>query len=858
MESQAPEPRRLRFIYRWILKGKLNYFPYFLDPNRSSLFLRFLVRRFHWAQISEPDLVKLRGLKGKGKIVWAIKHRSRLDFIFLHHLLSQYQLNPPTISLEVPVRAFFSIPALVKTFCARLVAKYNFREKYREQFWEEARCRFQQGEGMLAYLINPPTLTVRYLHPEQGTFYNLLKWQEESEDDILIVPLVIVFRRAPERTERGLIDIIFGPQDQPGGLRKLYNYLTLTVTEEAILETADPVNLREFIARKDQQGLTRQVLAHRLREHLTGHLEREKKVILGPRFKPRSMLMEDALQDQLLNRKLEELAGSGGKKLMEVKREAAGYLDEMAANYNQRSVDFMISILNLAFRNLFKGIEVDETSFEKIHEIVKRFQIVYVPSHKSHIDYLILSYVLYQKRFFPPHIVAGINLDFFPIGPLFRGGGAFFMRRRFKDNPVYASVFNAYLKILLREGYPIEFFIEGGRSRTGRLLLPQLGVVKYLVNAFQQLGLPDLYFVPVYIGYDQVIEQGEYLQEIKGEKEKGSALFALLRSWRLIRENYGKIYLNFGEPMSLRKYLQEDSAEHPDEEEPGYRELGFDLVSEINRLTLVTPGGLVACALLSSSRPARRDQELSRAWRCFYRWALRKQARLSQSFEEIRDWQEEALILYQTRKLIEIGYNETVDQRIINVPEEKRLSLEFYKNNLIHFFLTAGMVALVRLKIQERDQLDREYQRLKRMLRFDFVIPEGKDEQEIDSCLNYFETECRWEEDTIKHFAGLIANFLESYLIALRTILNLRPARITEPVFLDRAKKMGEQLYQLREIDRLESISQLNFQNALQWMRAEGWISLEPDYYRVNLDRLGSAQQELEWILSLLSAIRYF
>jgi len=862
MDKTASEPRRLKFIYRWILKGKINYYAYFLEPSRSSLSLRLLARRFHWAQIPEPALVKLQELKGKGKLVWAIKHRSRLDFIFLHHLLSEYQLPAPTISLEVPIWLFFSIPDLIRTFFARLVARRNFWEKYLEQFWRETEARFRQGQGMLTYLINPPRLTTRYLHPEQDPFYNLLRWQEESGEDILIVPLVIVFRRAPERTERGLLDIIFGSQDQPGGLRKLYNYLTLTLTEEAILETADPVNLREFLARKDQQGLTRQILAHRLREHLSGHLEREKKVIIGPRFKPRSMLMEEVLQDQNFNRHLEEIAGEGGRRLMEIKREAAGYLEEMAANYNQRAVDFLILVLTIGFRNLFAGIEVDENSFEKIREIAKRFQIVYVPSHKSHIDYLVLGYVLYQKRFFPPHIVAGINMNFFPIGPVFRGGGAFFMRRKFKDNKVYASVFSTYLKILLREGYPIEFFIEGGRSRTGRLLLPRLGIVKYLVNAFQQLGLPDLYFVPVYIGYDQVIEQGEYLQEIKGEKEKGSALFSLLRSWRLIREQYGKIYLNFGKPLSFRNYLEQVSAGHGDEEETGYQELGSNLVNEINRLTLVTPGGLVACALLSSARPARKDEELFIAWRCFYQWVLRKNARLSKTFESIRDWQEEALIFYQAHKLIEINYDEMIDRRIISLPEDKRLSLEFYKNNLIHFFLSAGIVALLRLnpaitRGNDREKLIPEFTRMKKMLRFDFVFPPGQDE-EIDASLDYFESEAGMDQEVLKNFAGLIANFLESYLIALRTLLSLRTARITEQNFLERAKKIGAQLYQLREIDRLESISQLNFQNALKWMRAEGWLNLEQDHYRVNPEKISQAEQELNWIRSQLSAVRYF
>jgi glycerol-3-phosphate O-acyltransferase len=454
--------------------------------------------------------------------------------------------------------------------------------------------------------------------------------------------------------------------------------------------------------------------------------------------------------------------------------------------------------------------------------------------------------------------VAGINLSFFPLGPIFRGAGAFFMRRTFKDNKIYAEVFSAYLKILLREGYPLEVFIEGGRSRTGRLLLPRMGVVKYLVKAFQELGLRDLYFVPVYIGYDQVIEQGEYLRELKGEKEKGNKLFALLRSWRLIRENYGKIYLNFGEPMSLRKYLEQAAESADDPDSPGFEELGYDLVSEINRLTLATPGGLIACALLSSGRPARRDEELKKAWRGFYSWLRHRGARMSNTFSAIRDWQEEALIFYQSKKLVEIAYDPLIDQRIVSVPAEKRLSLEFYKNNIIHFFLAPAMIALLRLRTRSRETLLVEFRRLKRMFRFDFVMPGAADEQELDAGLEYFRSEWDSNEETLKNFAGLIGNFLESYLVALHTLATLPAPFTTEKDFLERAQKVGEQMYKLREIDRLESLSRLNFQSALKWMRAEGWLKAEQDLLSLSPEAVRKADLEMAWIKSLLSSIRYF
>jgi len=852
------EIKRLKFLYRWLLKENLDYHFYLLGPEDKSFFVQLLSRRFNRARIPEDARQRLLELKEQGRIVWAVRNRSRLDFIFLNYLFYRTGLNPPVISANLPIWLFFSLSKLFKALLAYLVVRFNFLEQYAQRFWELVRARLEQGESMLVYLNNPPEVSLRYLHPERDPFYNLILWQEEEEEqNYIIVPLVIVFKKTPEREKRSIIDILFGPIDQPGALRRLYNYLTLS--EEAIIEVADPVNIRHFLKRKDSQGLSRQMLAHRLRDHLFGHLEREKKIIIGPRLKPRSQLLSEVLQDPYLNLRLEEIAQSENRDLIEIKREATEYLNEMAANYNQRMVQLLDLILTWTWKNLYEGIEVDETSFSKIRQIAKKHPVVYVPSHKSHIDYLILSYVLYHKNFFPPHIVAGINLNFFPIGPVFRGAGAFFMRRKFKGNRVYSAVFSAYLKILLKESYPIEFFIEGGRSRTGRLLLPKLGVVKYLIRGWRELGLKDLYFVPVYIGYDQVIEQGEYLREITGQKkEKGNRFLTLLRSRQLIRQRYGKIYLNFGEPISLREYLERSGELVSEEVEGGYEKLGYQLVNEINRLTVVTPGSVVACGLLSSAKPARRAQELTQTFNWLHQYLVELGVRLSGSFERHPDWQNEALDFYQSRKLIEVSEDKEGGETLVSVPEEKRFYLEFYKNNIIHFFLPPAMTALILLRDKKQKEILADYTRLKAMFKYDFVFPPSEsEEEEVRRSQRYFQNNGEKNELELKSFAGLIANFLESYLISLRTLLGIT-SPTTERDFLSRAQKVGEKLFQLREIERKEAISRLNFMGALRWFSAQKWLLEENDKIKLNSERVSEIENWLVWIISLLSGVRHF
>ena len=154
-------------------------------------------------------------------------------------------------------------------------------------------------------------------------------------------------------------------------------------------------------------------------------------------------------------------------------------------------------------------------------------EVVYVPCHRSHMDYLLLSYLLYTKGIVPPHIAAGINLNLPVIGPILRRGGAFFLRRSFRGNALYSAVFTEYVSQLVAGGYSIEYFIEGGRSRTGRLLPPKGGMVAMTVRAFLRQPTRPVLFQPVYIGYEKLLEGDSYLDELIGKpKQKESHLAA--------------------------------------------------------------------------------------------------------------------------------------------------------------------------------------------------------------------------------------------------------------------------------------------------------------------------------------------
>ena len=158
--------------------------------------------------------------------------------------------------------------------------------------------------------------------------------------------------------------------------------------------------------------------------------------------------------------------------LEKAQKRAHGYMDEIASDFSYRLIRLGESFLGWLWNKLYRGLSVNGA--EKVRQLAQEgHEIVYVPCHRSHMDYLLLSYVIYHQGMVPPHIAAGINLNFWPAGPIFRHGGAFFIRRTFKGNPLYSTVFREYLNLLFAKGYSVEFFTEGGRSRTGACCRPR-------------------------------------------------------------------------------------------------------------------------------------------------------------------------------------------------------------------------------------------------------------------------------------------------------------------------------------------------------------------------------------------------
>ena len=470
-----------------------------------------------------------------------------------------------------------------------------------------------------------------------------------------------------------------------------------------------------------------------------------------------------------------------------------------------------------------------------------------ISCHRSHIDYLLLSYVFYKNNIQLPFIAAGNNLSFFPIGPIFRRSGAFFLRRSFRGNDLYGEVFAKYMAILLQEGLPLEFFIEGGRSRTGKMVMPKYGLLSMILQAYQEKYCDNLAAVPVYIGYDRVIEEKSYLHELAGSPKVPENTAEIIKSTKILRKRYGRVYINIGEPIIMKDYLEsqeKDLVEMTLEERQSlYRKIGYETVLAINKVSVITPFALVACGLLSHDRRGISHEELSGILNEFMEYLAMCNVKFAATFANREKAITDALNIFNDTDIIskiEADEEEEELQEVVySLEDAKRLNLEYYKNNILHFFVPLCFVATSMIKNSEDTvslaKIMGDYKFLKWLLWNEFIFDERRDDvDEVNEVLAYLHArslivtserdgevwiEVRSRGDAkLKPFVGLIHNYLESAWIVIRGLVYLKRRSLTQREWLAKIRPLGDRVYRKGEVLRAEALSQANYINAIKFL----------------------------------------
>lgn len=386
-----------------------------------------------------------------------------------------------------------------------------------------------------------------------------------------------------------------------------------------------------------------------------------------------------------------------------LKRQAELYLKEIAAAHSPIVENAAACVTRLLYRRGFDDILYDPARMEELKGLAADHPLVFLPSHKSNLDHLVLRRVLWESGHRNHQTAGGVNMSFFPIGPIARRAGLFFIRRTFGDDPLYKFVLRSYFEYLIERGATLEWYMEGTRSRTGKLLCPRYGLLGYAADALEASDRPDIYLVPTSISYDHVHELDAYTAEQAGVDKQPETLTWLVGTIRALRRPNGNIHLRFGEPLSLREAMAAAPAE--EERYPALQRAAVEVCARINRITPVTPSALATAPLLAAGgRPLTRTQ-LAAALSGLAAYVRERGLPTSEPLDVLEDHEGLDRIMHglaehgavAVEPPSETGGEEETPPAY-RVPPDRRLAAGYYRNTIIHFFVApaaaeAGLAA---------------------------------------------------------------------------------------------------------------------------------------------------------------------
>jgi glycerol-3-phosphate O-acyltransferase len=514
--------------------------------------------------------------------------------------------------------------------------------------------------------------------------------RRDAVRDVLLVPTAVYWGRAPQK-ERSWLRLLFAENwELTTRLSKFGS--VLFNARNVMVEMGEPISLRSLL---DAQAAPDQ--ARRITRVLRGVLRRQRATRIGPDLSHRRTIVARVLRARAVRAVVASEAKEKHDKYRPGLLQARKYAFEIAANYSHAFVQFGEKLLGRVWNRVYDGVKFNHAGTLK--DIADGNEVVYVPCHRSHMDYLLLSYVIYHQGYAVPHIAAGINLNIPIVGRFLRKGGAFFIRRTFAGNALYTVVFMKYLAAIMARGHSIEYFIEGGRSRTGRLLHPKTGMLSMTVRSFLRDPVRPVVFVPVYFGYERIVEANTYISELSGAPKKKESWLDLVLSLRVLRERFGTVHVNVGEPIRLNDML--------DAALPSWREQRFDddtrlpavnalvgdlalrIMREINAAAAVTPINLLATALLSTQRGALPESALLRQLELYLNLLKTspygpRVTITDASPAEIVEYGESLKIL--TRLPHKLG-------DIVKMSDQSAQLIAYYRNNVLHLFALPSLVA---------------------------------------------------------------------------------------------------------------------------------------------------------------------
>lgn len=556
---------------------------------------------------------------------------------------------------------------------------------------------------------------LRYRHASEGTISpRLLRLIDACLKDpslhIHLVPVTILWGRAPDKEDSWLKLLMADDWNTPTTTKQLFNISVMG--RDTVVQFGQPKSLQMLIDHARQDNPMAVSPAHfggYIDQRVKGYLDKQKTSIVGPDLSDKRNIAGQILASPTVQAAIEREATQSNKPIASIKKQAAGYIDEITSDYSHSVVRFFDHFLTWLWTRLYDGVEVHH--FERVRAVAPDHQIIYAPCHRSHIDYLLLSYIIYKRGLRVPLIAAGDNLNIPVLGEILRSGGAFFIRRSFKGNALYSTVLKEYVHTLMQRAVPIEYFIEGGRSRSGRLLPPKMGMLAMTVNSYLREPAKPVVFIPTYISYERIMEGATYVGELKGKPKESENLLGLIKAAKKIERIFGTVHLSFGEPLYLDKFMEKFSVnaidhtpENAIQTQAMITNIGVKIMQNINKAAVVNPVSLLALVILSTPKSALGEGQ------CIEQIALYQRIAQALPYDVdtyITDMSPADILTYGLKlKLIERTPHVLGD--MIRVADKQAPLLSYFKNNILHVFILASFIAslIQRNGRMYRDKLD--------------------------------------------------------------------------------------------------------------------------------------------------------
>ncbi len=881
-------------------------------------------RFFEHIEVDQAWAARVREAEARGTVLYVLRNLSFVDFLALDYLTKS--LGLPEIRFANDLGLWLLEP-MGRGWVSALTSHNRTGEHHDSRDAGRLRRTIDDGHSAALFLKRPPSLLeegavarerggeVRAL-PTRGRregdalLRAVLEAQRGRSKPILLVPQVFVWSRSPDEQKHNAVDALFGPREWPGKARTVMQFLANW--RHVTLRAGEPLDVQAFLEQETrsvtpdeagaatvegrppesatEDGIADSRLVRRLTYALLRRLERERRGVLGPARKPPDRQRNQVIRSPRLQKVIRDMAGDGPREQRVLGFRAVAMLRELEASVDPNAIRAIDAVIDQTVARMYSTFEVDEPGLERVRQAAKDGSLVLLPSHKSHLDYIVLSRVFHRANMPVPLVAAGDNLAFFPLGPVLRRAGAFFIRRNFRGDRLYGAVVDAYLRRLLKDGWPLEIFLEGGRSRTGKLLPPKLGLLSILVDAV--LGAPNpaeekryrkVTFVPVSIGYERLVEEHAYVEELSGGEKKREDVGGLFRAAQTIFGHYGRLNVQFGDLLTVdgvRAELGESTGPlTPPRRRALIARLAYRAMNEVNRVTAVTPIALVATALLTHTNRGMTHACLVESCERIAGFLGGEGARFSTSllahcgtgvFTPRHDALREACEL-----LLRVGHVEvlrhgevvrsiprTSSDRAARVhpdatyvvPELKRIPLDIAKNLIVHFFVSRAMIAIplaaaARLGAPSlaSAQLAERVQTLSRLFKHEFqfradatfetIFTETLGAMEADGELQLdregnvsLPTKGEGFERATLH-VRVLRTFVEGYRVAARGLLALLKNPALPKDLTKRTLATGERMVLAGEIECRESVSRPLIENAFLAFVDQGYLARSEGRY---------------------------